>query len=77
MVLYDLVAPLESGQLPGWTGLAVALVMFAALGLLWLSMRRHLKRADYPDEVEVADDPETRTDSVASSPASPGSAPQP
>lgn len=40
MVLLDLNA------LPSWTPFAVAVVMLVALALLWLSMRRHLRRAD-------------------------------
>jgi len=28
----------------------LAVIMMVALALLWFSMRRHLRRADYPDE---------------------------
>ena len=70
MVLHDLgVSLLESVPLPEWTPFGIAVVMLAALVLLWFSMRRHLKRADYPD------DPATpRTDTPTASPASPSDA---
>ena len=41
MVLHDLGA----AQAPGWLGLVITLVLLVALLLLFLSMRRHLKRA--------------------------------
>lgn len=73
MVLHDLVAPLlalpllEAGDVPDWTPFVLAVIMLVALGLLWLSMRKHLKRADYPDE------PAPDADRAAS-PASPADA---
>ncbi len=45
MVLHDLGAQ----QAPGWLTLVLVLVLLIALLLLFFSMRRHLKRADYPD----------------------------
>lgn len=42
MVLLDL----GSALAPSWAPLLVAVVMLLALGLLWLSMSRHLKRAE-------------------------------
>ncbi len=45
MVLLDLGA----GLAPEWLPLAVMVILFVALGLLWFSMRGHLKKADYPD----------------------------
>lgn len=49
MVLLDLGAALA----PEWLPLLVMVVLFAALGLLWLSMRGHLKKADYPDSPDA------------------------
>lgn len=48
MVLLDLGAQ----QAPGWLTLVVSLVLLIALLLLFLNMRKHLKRADYPDAME-------------------------
>ncbi|MFV0451748.1 MAG: hypothetical protein ACK5LS_05795 [Propioniciclava sp.] len=79
MVLHDLSILLEGTQLPGWMPLAVAFVLFAALVWLWLSMRVHLKRADYPDEpVADEDAPEgvEPGEATATSPASPDPAAQ-
>ncbi|QIK71567.1 hypothetical protein G7070_03860 [Propioniciclava coleopterorum] len=45
MVLHDLGA----AQAPGWLALVVTLVLLIALLLLFVNMRKHLKRADYPD----------------------------
>lgn len=45
MVLLDLGAQ----QAPGWLTLVLVLVLLIALLLLFVSMRKHLKRADYPD----------------------------
>lgn len=45
MVLHDLGA----AQAPGWLGLVITLVLLVALLLLFLSMRRHLKRAETPN----------------------------
>lgn len=44
MVLHDLGA----AQAPGWLGLVITLVLLVALVLLFLSMRKHLKRAEQP-----------------------------
>ncbi|MFP5416729.1 MAG: hypothetical protein ACLGHZ_07600 [Actinomycetes bacterium] len=49
MVILDL----GSSQAPGWLAFALALVLMAVLALLWLSMRKHLRRADYPDLPEA------------------------
>ena len=53
MVLLDLGAQ----QAPSWLAFAFALLMMVVLLLLWFSMRRHLKRADYPDTPADADAP--------------------
>ena len=48
---------LGSALAPSWAPLLVAVVMLLALGLLWLSMRRHLKRAaedEGPDDADAA-----------------------
>ena len=45
MVLHDLGA----AQAPGWLGLVITWVLLAALLLLFLSRRRHLKRAETPN----------------------------
>lgn len=77
MVLHDLNVLLETTQLPSWTPLVVAIVMFVALAWLWGSMRMHLKRADYPDDDEAEGVAEgTSEDAEMSSPSSPGSATQ-
>ena len=62
MVLLDLNA------LPSWTPFAVAVLMLVVLGLLWLSMRTHLMRADRfaaEDEARAAGE----AASVASAPS--------
>lgn len=63
MVLLDLTADSASA----WGPLIVTVVLLVALVLLWFSMRRHLKRADYPDA-----EPIRRTRGGPSAPASPG-----
>lgn len=51
MVLLDL----GSSQAPSWLAFALALLLLVVLLLLWLSMRKHLRRADYPDLPADAD----------------------
>ncbi len=40
---------------PGWLGLGVVLALGAAVVLLWLSMRRHLKKVDFEERDDSAD----------------------
>jgi len=35
---------------PGWLGLGVVFALGVAVVLLWLSMRRHLKKVDFEEE---------------------------
>lgn len=52
MVLLDLGRDLA----PSWAPLGLAVFLLVVLALLWFSMRRHLKRADYPDVPAAAAD---------------------
>jgi hypothetical protein len=42
-------APDPADVKPGWLAFVIFLAMFAAVVLLWLSMRRHLKKVDETD----------------------------
>jgi hypothetical protein len=55
---------------PGWIALLIVLALGAATALLWLSMRKQLKRIDV--DRDGADDPAPSGD-----PASPDSSPSP
>jgi hypothetical protein len=41
--------PDPSDVKPGWLGFGVFLVLAVAVVLLWLSMRRHLKKVDFEE----------------------------
>ena len=41
---------------PGWLGFGVFIALFVAVILLWLSMRRHLKKIDFEEKPDVAPD---------------------
>jgi hypothetical protein len=47
-------APDPADVKPGWIAFVIFLALFAAVILLWLSMRRQLKKIDF---VEEPDDP--------------------
>lgn len=49
MVLLDL----GTDQAPSWLPFTLALILLVVLALLWFSMSRHLKKADYPDEPDA------------------------
>src|SRR3954451_10117415 len=38
---------------PGWLGLGVVFALGVAVVLLWLSMRRHLKKVDFEEDPEA------------------------
>jgi hypothetical protein len=42
-------APDPADVKPGWLAFVIFLAMFAAVILLWLSMRRHLKKVDFEE----------------------------
>jgi hypothetical protein len=54
-VLLPLVAetPDPADVKPGWLGLGMFLVLAVAVVLLWLSMRRHLKKVDFEEEPDA------------------------
>lgn len=68
MVLLDL------NVLPSWMPFGVAVLMLVVLALLWLSMRRHLRRAD---RYAAEDDARAEADAVAEPAASGASAASP
>jgi hypothetical protein len=41
---------------PGWLGLGMFLALAVAVVLLWLSMRRHLKKVDFEEEPDPPGD---------------------
>ena len=51
-ILLPLVAetPDPADVKPGWLGLGMFLALAVAVVLLWLSMRRHLKKVDFEEE---------------------------
>ncbi len=56
MVLLDLGSDLV---LPSWTPLAIAGGLLVLLGLLYVSLRRHLRRISLPGEQESPPSPES------------------
>ena len=38
---------------PGWLGFGLFIALFVAVVLLWLSMRRHLKKIDFEEKPDV------------------------
>ncbi len=57
---------------PGWLGFGVFLALAAAVVLLWLSMRKQLKKVDFEEE---PDPPSTRSRAASTNDADqPGSA---
>ena len=44
----------------GWLGFGVFLALAAAVVLLWLSMRRHLKKVDFEEEPDPGPRPRSR-----------------
>ena len=57
-VLLPLVAetPDPADVKPGWLGLGMFLALAVAVVLLWLSMRRHLKKVDFEEEPDLPGD---------------------
>jgi high-affinity Fe2+/Pb2+ permease len=37
---------------PGWLGFGVFIALLVAVVLLWLSMRRHLKKVDFEEQAD-------------------------
>jgi hypothetical protein len=58
-------APDPADVKPGWLGFGVFLALAAATVLLWLSMRRQLKKVDFEEE------PDVPADSTVTSPVEP------
>ena len=55
-------APDPADVKPGWLGLGVVMALAVAVVLLWLSMRKQLKKVDFevePDEADEARQPRT------------------
>jgi hypothetical protein len=50
---------------PGWLGLGVVFALGVAVVLLWLSMRRHLKKVDFEEDPDAG----PRGSSAADGPA--------
>jgi hypothetical protein len=54
LVAAGVTAPDPADVKPGWLGFGVFLALAAAVVLLWLSMRRHLKKVDFEEEPDGA-----------------------
>ena len=61
-------APDPADVKPGWLGFAVFVALAVAVVLLWLSMRRQLKKIDFEEE---PDDRPSDTDKGAGAPGTP------
>jgi hypothetical protein len=61
-------APDPADVKPGWLGFAVFIALAVAVVLLWLSMRRQLKKIDFEEE---PDDRPSDSDKGAGAPGAP------
>lgn len=54
---------------PGWLAFGIFLAMFAAVILLWLSMRKQLKKVNFEEKDKGEQKPDQTPDNGSSSPA--------
>jgi hypothetical protein len=55
-------APDPADVKPGWLGFGVFLALAVAVALLWLSMRKQLKKVDFEEEPDAPKQPPTNGD---------------
>jgi hypothetical protein len=65
-------APDPADVKQGWLGFAVFVALAVAVVLLWLSMRRHLKKVDFEEEPDPpGEEPTATTDTPEREPGRP------